>query len=106
MQTPRRPLRTIIILLAVVVLGGLGLLGLRLRPYVVAKYWGVGANLQGAMLPFAPLQGANLLRANLRDADLQNARLQGAFMMVADMAHVRLRGADLSRAFLGDTNLT
>src|SRR5436309_900582 len=34
--------------LALVVLGGIGLLGVRLRPYWVAKYCGRGASLPGA----------------------------------------------------------
>ena len=39
---------------------------------------GKQANLRGANLQDADLQGANLRNANLQDADLQGANLQGA----------------------------
>ncbi len=63
--------------LAVVVLGGIGRLGLRLRPYWVAKYHGQGADLQGAVLQFAPLHRANLTGARLPRAVLRVLCFQG-----------------------------
>ena len=47
-------------ILAVVDLGGIALLGLRLRPYWVAKYRGRRADLHGAILVLAPLASADL----------------------------------------------
>jgi uncharacterized protein YjbI with pentapeptide repeats len=91
--------------LAVVVLGGVGLLGLRLRPYWVAKYRGqrahlFGATLRGAHLEAANLQGADLRGSDLREADLCRARFGGALMQGVD-----LRGADLQGADLGGAEL-
>src|SRR5205807_10100008 len=47
-------------ILAIFVSGGVAELGVRLRPYWVAKYRGMGADLRGASLPWAPLRGAEL----------------------------------------------
>src|SRR5437016_2047495 len=41
-------------ILALVVLGGIGLLFVRLKPYWVARYQGRGADLHGAVLVLAP----------------------------------------------------
>jgi pentapeptide repeat protein len=108
--------------LAVVVLGGIAVLGVRLRPYWVARYRGEEADLRGATLIRAPLGGANLnsadlhgadLRgacltradlcgANLGAADLSYANLAGALLTCADLRGADLRGADLRGADLGD----
>jgi uncharacterized protein YjbI with pentapeptide repeats len=113
--------------LAAVLLGGIGVLGVRLRPYWVAKYRGnfadlhnallAGAHLQGAHLCGADLRGANLsfrptretfdgdvytilYPANLSDADLQGADLRQADLRGADLTGADLRGAILNRATL------
>src|SRR2546421_3817162 len=70
--------------LAVVVLGGIGLLGARLRPYWVAKYRGRAANLHQAELFLAPLAGADLWGTNLHEAQLSGANLTGAVLNYAD----------------------
>src|SRR5205823_15005332 len=46
-------------LLAGGVLVGLTLLGVRLRPYLIARYRGMGADRRGAMLAHAALAGAH-----------------------------------------------
>jgi hypothetical protein len=84
--------------LAVVVLGGIGMLGTCLRPYWVAKYRGEGADLSGAMLIRAPLQGAVLESADLSDADLRGADMKGSYLGDADLTGADLRGADLRGA--------
>jgi Uma2 family endonuclease len=50
----RRVARALAAVLAVVVLGSLALLSVWLRPYVVARFRGAGANLRGAALLHAP----------------------------------------------------
>jgi uncharacterized protein YjbI with pentapeptide repeats len=80
-------------ILAVAVVGGVGLLGVRLRPYWVAMYRGDGADLHGTSLPFAPLEGVSLNSANLIKADLFRANLHGSDLTGADLA-----GTDLSYA--------
>ena len=98
-----------------------------LRPYLIAKYWGAGADLHGAYLVRAPLSGVDLLGANLdgtrlRHADLRNAVLGistgggemydvfGAGMptrpALATLRSADLRWADLSGANLGLVDLT
>src|SRR5436190_1742745 len=66
------------IVLAPGVVGGVGSLWGRLRPYAVARYCGVGADLHGARLPGAPLAGGHLQGAYLYGADLRGADLRGA----------------------------
>jgi hypothetical protein len=78
--------------LAVVVLMGSGLL---LKPYWVVRYRGQGANLQEAVLPFAPLQDVWLLATNLRRANLSGAVLRNASVELSDLEGAILRGADL-----------
>jgi uncharacterized protein YjbI with pentapeptide repeats len=73
--------------LAGLMLIGAGLVAVRLRPYWVAKYRGEGADLRGAVLPFAPLRDAKLGGANLQRADRFGANLTGA----------RLRGVRYDR---------
>ena len=46
-------------ILAVLLLGGVGLLGVRLKPYWVAKYRGRNASLHAAILINAPLAGVD-----------------------------------------------
>src|SRR6266567_4394419 len=82
-------------ILAVVVLGGVGRLGVRLRPYWVAKYRGKGADLHGVFLILAPLRGADLEAANLQHADLAGA----------DLTQARLDEANLRYANLADGKL-
>ena len=62
--------------LALIVLGSIGLLGVRFRPYWIARHRGRRAQLDGAGLTAAPLQGADLGGARLRGAKLVGARLQ------------------------------
>jgi len=73
-QTAQRTGWVLCALLAAVMLGGVGLLGVRLKPYWVAKYRGSGADLEGALLVGAPLRGAILEEADLRGADLRGGR--------------------------------
>ena len=118
--------------LAVVVLGGAGVLGVRLKPYWVAKYRGEGANLQGAILIFAPVPGSALNGADLRSANLRGANLAqtsfgvgvriapasdalqsflierdpvGADLTGADLTGVRLEGASFEFALLLGSHL-
>ena len=58
------------------------------------------ANLRGADLWGADLQGANL-----RGADLQEANLRGANLWEADLREVNLWGANLWEANLQEVNL-
>src|SRR5947209_19854914 len=86
-------------------LAGMVLLGgsLLLKPYWIAKYRGRHANLQSALLPYAPLAEADLNRAfltranlsgaNLYYADLRGANLQGAILVRAHLSGARLAGA-------------
>jgi Pentapeptide repeats (8 copies) len=64
-----------------------------------------GAQLQGADLSVALLQGANLQRAQLQDADLSVAQLQGANLSDAGLQGADLRGAQLQGANLQRANL-
>jgi hypothetical protein len=86
--------------LAVTVLGAVGLLFVRLRPYWVAKYRGNHADLRGTLLIHAPLADADLGGANLDGADLRGADLQGAVLLFADLTVADLRGADLRNAWV------
>ena len=63
------------------------------------------ADLRGANLRDANLIGANLEGANLRDADLEGADLEGANLRDADLEGAYLRGADLEGADLRDADL-
>jgi hypothetical protein len=92
-------------ILAALVLWPTGLLVVRLKPYWVAKYRGQGANLQGALLPLAPLQGADLREANLDGAQLRGANLRQANLWHAQLNGANLRGADLRGANLVNTPL-
>jgi len=64
-----------------------------------------GANLYGANLRRADLNGANLYGANLRRADLNGANLHGADLRRADLCWADLNGANLRRADLNGANL-
>jgi uncharacterized protein YjbI with pentapeptide repeats len=92
----------LILVLSVAVLGGCSLLGVRLKPYWVAKYRGEDALLEGAFLQFAPLRGANLTEACMPKAVLRGANLSGACLSGAYLADADLRGADLHGANLGE----
>jgi hypothetical protein len=97
-RVARRAVRALIAVLALGMLCGLGLLLVRLAPYAVARYWGAGADLRGAVLIRAPLASANLQCADLRGADLRGADLSCALLGGA-----RLQGADLRAAKLRRT---
>ena len=84
--------------LAVVVVGGVGLLAVRFKPYWVARYRGEGADLHGTNLRGANLHGANLRRARLSDVDLQGADLTSADLLGAALYDADLRNADLRGA--------
>ena len=56
---------------------------------------GKRANLQGASLQWANLQGANLQGASLQRANLQVANLQGASLQRANLQGANLQGANL-----------
>ena len=88
-------------IIATAVIGGIGLLGTRLKPYWLAKYHGSGADLHGALLIYAPLAGANLAKANLTGANLHGARLMGAELEWANLAHADLTAAKLAGAVMG-----
>ena len=64
-----------------------------------------GANLQGAYLEEANLEGADLQRANLRGAYLQGAYLEEANLRGANLQEANLRGANLRKADLQRANL-
>jgi hypothetical protein len=100
MLKPNCTVVIVIALLGGLVFVGVGELGVRLRPYRIAKYRGEGADLRGAVLMHAPLAGANLQFADLRDADLRGADLTGAFMGGAQLQGADLRGAHLERVTL------
>jgi uncharacterized protein YjbI with pentapeptide repeats len=102
-------------MLAAAVLGGIGLLGVGLRPYWVARYRGPGADLPRALLIWAPLgdadldganlQSADLAGANLADASLEDVNLQSASLPSANLADASLYEADLQSANLAGANL-
>jgi uncharacterized protein YjbI with pentapeptide repeats len=113
-------------ILAVMVLGGIGLLGVRLRPYCVARFWGENAELARAELPRAPLsfavlRGANLVGANLAGADLEGAvlsctpswpmltipqALSVAHLAGANLTGANVRGVDFRLIYLARVNFT
>jgi hypothetical protein len=93
-------------LLAGVVLIGVGVLGLRLRPYYVAIVAGRGANLRRTSLRFAPLRRADLCSANLRRAGLPGASLRKANLKRTDLRYANLADANLRGAILVGANLT
>jgi hypothetical protein len=64
-----------------------------------------GAYLRGAYLQGADLQGAYLQGAYLRGADLQGADLQGAYLRGADLQGAYLQGAYLRGAYLQGADL-
>jgi uncharacterized protein YjbI with pentapeptide repeats len=93
-------------ILAALVLGGLGLLAVQLRPYWVAKYHGNATDLHNALLIYAPLREADLVMAILSGADLGNANLVGADLSGAVLNGANFRGADLRGACLSGANLS
>src|SRR6266852_3887940 len=88
------------VVLGAVMLGGVGLLGIRLKPYWIAKYRGQGADLRGALLIWAPLRHADLLRAGFRQATLDGADLSEAKGGYNSLVEAKLRGANLRGARL------
>ncbi len=67
---------------------------------------GVKANLRGAELSEADLQGAYLCAACLCSADLQEANLRGADLCGAELNEADLREADLRGAYLHGVELS
>lgn len=65
----------------------------------------VRANLEGADLIGANLEGANLKGADLIGADLIGANLKGAYLIGADLKGANLKGANLEGADLKGANL-
>ena len=65
-----------------------------------------GANLSRAILDGANLDGANLARANLYEASLAGANLDGANLYEANLYGAILAGANLSGAILDGANLS
>lgn len=59
-----------------------------------------GVNLDGASLKGANLEGAELVAAQLNDANLENANLVGATLDFANMVGANLKGANLKGASL------
>src|SRR6266540_1016897 len=86
--------------LAVAALCRSGLLFVRFRPYLIARYWGRSAYLMDAALPGAWLSGVDLREALLFGADLHGSDLEGT-----DLRNASLAGADLSRANLQGADL-
>src|SRR5438477_83974 len=76
-------------ILAALLLGGIWLFGVRLRPYWMAKYRGEEADLSGALLISAPLAGAALWGADLTNAGLEGADLTGANLTKATVTGAR-----------------
>ena len=60
----------------------------------------VQADLQGADLRWANLEGTNLTGANLRFADFKGANLKGAKLYEADLSGTNLRNSDMVGAIL------
>lgn len=63
------------------------------------------ANLQGALLDHAQMNGADFIGANLRNAWAEDAQLLGAKFEEADMRGAWFVGADMSEAELDGTDL-
>src|SRR5262249_55831873 len=93
-----RTVWAVCVLLAGVVLVGIGRMLVRLPPYYVAKYHGRAADLHGAVLLWAPLRNADLRGADLRDADLRGADLRDAYLAGATLTGANLKGATLTHA--------
>jgi uncharacterized protein YjbI with pentapeptide repeats len=83
--------------LAMGMLGGIGLLGIWGRSYWIARHQGENADLHGALLIHAPLASVNLTGANLRQAHLAGANLTEAVCFHADLSGANLSGANLAR---------
>jgi hypothetical protein len=106
--------------LALLVLGGLGLLVTQIvvqlygypnptfGPYCswVATHRGRNASLMNAQLRSVDLRGADLQGAQLGGADLTGANLGGANLVGARLRLVRLQGAQLQKADLHEADLT
>lgn len=65
-----------------------------------------GADLSGALVPFASLGRVNLSEANLNGADLQGAGLGKAYLSGTNLQGANLVGANLAGADLFETNLS
>src|SRR5689334_2111746 len=82
-------------MLALLVAGSIVSLGVRLRPYWVARYRGEDSSLRNASLSGALLPSANLARARLDAACLMHADLRNAWMLYTGLTGARLNNADL-----------
>jgi uncharacterized protein YjbI with pentapeptide repeats len=91
--------------LAAVVVGGIGLLGVRLRPYWVARYRGINADMPGVQIPGASLDGVHLEGARLTGTNLRRANLRRAIPDGANLTNADLRGADMRNAILEGASL-
>lgn len=80
--------------------GAANLRGANLKSAMMNGVYLFVANLEGANLTDAKLVNANLNGANLKDANFYDASLDGAEFVDAD-----LQGASLSRAYLGGAEL-
>jgi uncharacterized protein YjbI with pentapeptide repeats len=76
-----------------------------IAPYYVARTAGVGPDLSGTFLPYAPLKEAKLRYATLNSANLTRANLSKAELTAASMVEANLRGANLSGALLTGASL-
>jgi hypothetical protein len=91
-------------------IGGINLKGANLQGafLVCANLQGAkleGANLQGAFLVCANLRDADLGYTNLQEADLEEATLVGATLDCANLQGAFLKTAKLQEAFLASANL-
>jgi uncharacterized protein YjbI with pentapeptide repeats len=82
-------------------LSGANLSGARFEPGVELSH----ANLSGANLCKAELNGAYLAEANLREASLESAGLVEAFLAGADLSHANLEYASFTSANLNGADL-
>ena len=77
----------------------------RHEAWLKGKLYGERADLGGADLHHARLQGTDLQHAILEHSDLRSADLQHAILEHSDLRHSDLRGTDLRNAILEDSYL-
>jgi hypothetical protein len=99
-----------LMVMALLLSGGAGVLKLVLSPYWIATHWGsraylYKANLAHANLRGLDLSGANLAEADLTGADLREASLPAANLIGAKLGQADLRGAKLRSKLLVDAEL-
>jgi uncharacterized protein YjbI with pentapeptide repeats len=64
-----------------------------------------GADLRGALLPYASAAGANFRGANLQSSDTSHGQFQGADFSTAQIQEANFTGARLQGAFFRDSQL-